>query len=247
MKRLCALHGALRNGLRGGYGIQFRRAAARLYIETIWRTRSKQADTFTSAAVSHWEMVISRYQGKTTLTVLGPETKATSAAGPADAEFVGIKFKLGSFTPHLPVSRLVDGLTVLPKASRRAVWLQGSAVYLPDFDDADVFTERLVRDGLLVRDPVVDAVLQGEPHRFSPRTAQRRFLTATGLTYSAVQQINGLDSRRHLPSWLRRPAAPHEVPQAADRTDARADRARRQDDVAVVFVQDTPPSAALGC
>lgn len=159
------------------------------YVEAIWRTRSDQPGIFTSSAVSHWEMVLTRHQGRTTLTVRGPETKATPAYGPADAEFVGIKFKLGSFMPHLPVSNLVNGSIVLPGASHRAFWLHGSAVQLPNFDDAEVFVEWLVGDGLLVRDPLVHTVLQGEPHQLSARTAQRRFLNATGLTHSAVQQI----------------------------------------------------------
>lgn len=159
------------------------------FVETIWRTHSEQPGTFTSPAVSHWEMVVTRYQGATTLTVRGPETRATPADGPADAEFVGITFKLGTFMPYMPVSKLVDAAVTLPRAARHSFWLQGSALDLPDFDYADVFVEKLVRDGLLVCDPVVNAVLRDEPHELSLRTAQRRFLNATGLTHNAVRQI----------------------------------------------------------
>jgi methylphosphotriester-DNA--protein-cysteine methyltransferase len=46
-----------------------------------------------------------------------------------------------------------------------------------------------VRDGLLVREPVVQAALQGQLKDQSLRTAQRHFLRTTGLTHSAVRQI----------------------------------------------------------
>jgi AraC-like DNA-binding protein len=46
-----------------------------------------------------------------------------------------------------------------------------------------------VREELLVREPVVDAVLQNRPLELSLRTVQRRFLHATGLTRGAFDQI----------------------------------------------------------
>jgi len=46
-----------------------------------------------------------------------------------------------------------------------------------------------VREGLLVRDPIVDAVLQGHPQALSIRSLQYRFLQATGLTHKGIQQI----------------------------------------------------------
>jgi AraC-like DNA-binding protein len=53
----------------------------------------------------------------------------------------------------------------------------------------ETFVDRLVRDGLLVREPVVDAALQGQLSDLSLRSVQRRFLRATGLTHGAVCQI----------------------------------------------------------
>ncbi len=48
---------------------------------------------------------------------------------------------------------------------------------------------RGLRDGLLIREPIVDAALQGQLKELSRRTIQRRFLRATGLTLSYVRQI----------------------------------------------------------
>src|SRR5689334_7860870 len=134
-------------------------------------------------------MVVTRQYGKTMLTVRGPETKATPLRCSADGEWLGIRFKLGTVMPHLPASNLVDGAVNLPDAGRRSFWLHRSAWQFPDFEDADTFVARLVRDGLLIREPVVHAVLRNQPTDLSLRTAQRYFLRTTGLTHSAVRQI----------------------------------------------------------
>jgi AraC-like DNA-binding protein len=160
------------------------------FVEKVWRTQSDHAGSFISTAASHWEMVITRYKGKTTLTVRGPETKATPADYPADAEFFGIVFKHGTFMPHLPLVKLLDrNDATLPEATSKSFWLHDSAWQIPDFENADTFVTKLVREELLVREPVVEAVLQNRPLEMSLRSVQRRFLYATGLTRGAFDQI----------------------------------------------------------
>ena len=159
------------------------------FVERIWRAHSEHAGPFSSIAMSHWEMVVTRHQDKTTLTVRGPETKATPLHCPADGEWLGIRFKLGTVMPHLPASNLVDGDVNLPNAASQSFWLHGSAWQFPDFENADTFVDWLVRDGLIVREPVVEAALQGQLKDLSIRTARRHFLRTTGLTQSAVRQI----------------------------------------------------------
>ena len=159
------------------------------FVERIWRAHSERAGSFISVAASHWEMVVTRQNGQTMLTVRGPETKATPLHCSADGEWLGIRFKLGIVMPHLPASHLVNGAVNLPDASSRSFWLHRSAWQFPDFDNADTFVDRLVRDGLLIREPVVQAALQGELKDLSVRTAQRHFLRTTGLTHRVVRQI----------------------------------------------------------
>jgi AraC-like DNA-binding protein len=159
------------------------------FVERIWRAHSERAGSFISVAASHWEMVVTRQNGQAMLTVRGPETKATPLDCSADGAWLGIRFKLGTVMPHLPTSHLVDGAVNLPDAGSRSFWLHGSAWQFPDFDTADTFVERLVRDELLVCEPVVQAALQHELKDRSLRTAQRHFLRTTGLTHSTVRQI----------------------------------------------------------
>jgi helix-turn-helix protein len=166
------------------------RSANSSFVDMVWRTHSERAGTFTSVAVSNWEMVITTFNGKTMITARGPETKASEADFPADAEFFGITFKLGTFMPHLPIKTLLDRQdATLPEASSNSFWLQGSAWELPTFENADVFVDRLIRRGILVRDPVVEAAIRGHTPDMSIRSLQYRFLHATGLTHKTIQQI----------------------------------------------------------
>jgi AraC-like DNA-binding protein len=158
-------------------------------VKAIWKSQSLGVDTFSSIAVSQWEMVITKQHGSTTISVRGPETKATPAISSEEHETIGIRFNLGVFMPYLPVSDLVDGAVNLPEAAFKSFWLYGSAWEFPTFDNADAFIDKLVRDGLLVHEPIVDIALQNQGADLSVRSVQRRFLRATGLTLGAVSQI----------------------------------------------------------
>ncbi len=161
-----------------------------LYVERIWYSRSERASSFVSIANTHWEMVVSRQEGRTIMTVRGPETRATPAYCPPDAEFFGITFRPGAVMPMLPAKRLMDRSDVnLPEAGGKSFWLNGRAWDFPDVENADTFVDWLVRDGLLVYDPIVGAVLQGKTVEMSLRTVQRRMLEATGLTHNTFYQI----------------------------------------------------------
>jgi len=173
-----------------GFVLEDVRSADSPLVQKVWRMQSGSAGAFTSVAASNWEMVISTIDGETTVTARGPETRASEADYPAGAEFFGIVFELGAFMPHLPISTLLDRQDpTLPEASGRSFWLHGSAWELPTFENADVFVDRLVRRGILVRDPAVDAVLRGHRPDLSARSLQYRFLRATGLPQKTIRQI----------------------------------------------------------
>ena len=130
------------------------------FVEVIWRNHSESGGQFISMATSHWQMVVTKHQGKTKLTVRGPETKATSAYCPPGAEHFGIYFKHGVVMPQLPASQYRDGMVDLPEARSDSFWLNGSAWQFPNYENADTFVDRLVRGGLLIREPVVDTALR---------------------------------------------------------------------------------------
>jgi AraC-like DNA-binding protein len=160
------------------------------FVERVWRCHSEGAAPFLSIAASRCELVVSRLGGKISVTMRGPETRATPMGNcPGDGEWIGILFKLGTFLPQLPTSTLLDTGVDLPLVSRNSFALSGFTWQLPDYENADTFVDWLVRKGLLARDPVVDATLQGHLKNRSLSTIQRRFLRTTGLTQNQVRQI----------------------------------------------------------
>ncbi len=163
------------------------RASSSPFIERTWRTTSVPEKRFISVAATHWEIVFTKQDGSTTLTVRGPETKATTAPIPQGAEFFGIHFARGAFIPRLPLVDLVDGELTIRGRARFS--LGGDVWQFPDFDDAELLVERLVRNETVVLDPVVSAALDGSCTDLSERSVQRRILRATGVTHRTIKQI----------------------------------------------------------
>jgi hypothetical protein len=160
------------------------------FIERVWSSYSERAGPFLSVASSHWEIVISRLQGQSIVTVRGPETLPTQVQCPADGEWVAIRFKAGTFMPRFPVCQLVNNFGInFPQVSKRYFLLEGARWELPTFDNAESFVGQLVNKGLISRDPEVTAVLQNGPTSLSTRSAQRHFLQITGMTHQTMRQI----------------------------------------------------------
>ncbi|HKQ97344.1 MAG TPA: AraC family transcriptional regulator [Candidatus Polarisedimenticolia bacterium] len=159
-------------------------------IERVWRSRSERAGTFQSIAACHWEMVVVRHDGRTSLIVRGPETRATMADFPAHGEWFAIRFRLGSFMPLLRPGALRDRNDVmLPDAASRSFWLNGSAWDYPTFENAETFVKRLANAGLVAEDRLVGDSLHRPARQPGTRTEQRRFLQVTGLTRGAIRLI----------------------------------------------------------
>ena len=161
------------------------------HISMAWQTHSdpKPDEAFMSVAMTHWQMVVTRQAGATWVSVQGPETKAQAAPVPADAEFFGIQFSLGTYLPRVDMRTLVGRSSTLRPASPTSIWLDASTWELPRPHNADVFVDRLVRAGLLVHDPVVPEALAGDVPGLSTRSVERRVARATGLTRGTIRQI----------------------------------------------------------
>lgn len=159
-------------------------------IEEVWSGHSARSGSFTSLAVSRSELVVTRSQGEVSVVLRGPESQASAALTPADAEFFGITFRLGVYFPSLPPAQLLDRHAVL-STTPNSFWLHDRALPIPDPGDADAFVDRLVRLGLLHAEPTAVPLLSGEltGRAASLRTLQRRFLKATGLSQRAVLSI----------------------------------------------------------
>jgi hypothetical protein len=160
------------------------------WVDTVWTCSSEQVTTMTSVAGVHWGLVFWEQDGRAYTSLTGPETRTDTAPVPLGATFTGIEFAVGTSLRSVPTPSLVDGGVVLPDTTRRTFRLGGGRWETPGPDDAEALVERLVRAGVVVRDPLVAEVLRGHRPAISVRTVERRFRAATGLTRGAVYQID---------------------------------------------------------
>ncbi|MEV4011132.1 helix-turn-helix domain-containing protein [Nonomuraea angiospora] len=161
------------------------------YIERVYRSEGvTTVKRMHSVANSNWELVVWEYCGRAHVAIRGPETSPTTVDMSPEGSAFGIIFAHGAAMPHLPVQGLVDSAVLSPHVTSDTFVLQGEEWELPGFDNAEVFVDRLVRAGILVRDPLVTDVVAGDDApRLSARSVQRRVVAATGLTQGAIRQI----------------------------------------------------------
>jgi hypothetical protein len=159
------------------------------YVEAIWRGWAGSNYAPVCPASNRWHLLFLRQNGRVKVSVEGPLTRATPVTQAEGTEWFGVTFPLGTFLPSVPVRNLLDGRAILPLAAKTSFKLAGSNFQFPDYENVEMFVDRLVRDDLLVSDGIVKAVLAGRPPEMSLRTVRRRFLFATGLTCKAIEQI----------------------------------------------------------
>ena len=166
------------------------RASDSPWIDTVWTCRSPRVTEMTSVATETLGLVFWEQDGRRSAAITGPETGTGTAPVPEGAAFVGIQFAVGVSLRFLATPALVDQGIELPDVTRRTFRLGGGRWETPAPDDAEALVDRLARDGVIARDPLVAAALR-DGHRppVSDRTLERRFRAATGLTRGAVRQI----------------------------------------------------------
>ena len=227
------------------------------YVERVWRSQSHSAGVFLSVAASHFEIAVTRHRGLIFLTVRGPETRATPAECPAEGEWLGIRFRLGTFMPAFMPGDLKDRRDVtLPGAATRSFWLCGSAWDTP-------ISRMRIRSwrGSRGRESSC-ATLPSKP-RWStslaacrsdrrsgafcarPESPTARFDKSSAPGMHDSPDTGRLDPRHGLRRRLLRSGPPHPIRENPDWPDAGGDQPRQA--AAVVFIQNSAAAANLRC
>lgn len=136
-----------------------------------------------------WDLVVRRVKGRIELLQTGLITRPVELTYRAGDEYLSISFKPGVFMPRLPGKRMIDRGLLHPTPSSRTFWLEQSELEIPTFSNAEGLIDRLVRRELIVRDEIVEGVVDGRPRAIHPRSVQRHFLEAMGLTAKRLEQI----------------------------------------------------------
>lgn len=160
-------------------------------VDLVWSTKSgDDMPSFISIAEHQLEMVITKQESKMSFTIRGPETLASIAPVPKNAEILGIIFRFGTFLNPIHMAQLVDNSHDALLACHNAVWLGSDTWEIPTFDNVDDFITALFRDDVIAYDPLIEQTLSQEDQLgLSLRTLQRRFLKATGITHKLYEQM----------------------------------------------------------
>ncbi len=165
------------------------RASDSPLVERITRVRFEADWRGETTPDGCWDIVVRRVGGRVELLQTGLITRPVELAYDAGDEYLSISFKPGVFMPQLPGKRMVDRGLLRPTPSPRTFWLNRDELEIPTFDNAEGLVDRLVRRELLVRDEIVEGVVEGRPRAIHPRSVQRHFLDATGVTAKRLEQI----------------------------------------------------------
>ena len=136
-----------------------------------------------------WDIVVIQRAQGTMVLQTGLTSKPVQLRSSPGDTYVTISFKPGVFMPRTPGSSMVDRGLVRPATSTRSFAVDGETLEIPTFDNAEGLVDRLVRRGLLARDALVESVVQGRPMAATPRSVQRHFLLALGMTPRQFGQI----------------------------------------------------------
>ncbi len=160
------------------------------YIEIIWRGQFDDDYAPVCPADVRWNLLFSKYNnGEVQVTVEGATTQHVPKYRPIGAEFLVIKFRQGVFMPNLPVANLVNRDALLAGAANNRFCLNDFTWQLPDFENVESFVDRLVKEDILLCDPIIAGTLENKVLDVSSRTIRRRFLRSTGLTPKLIEQI----------------------------------------------------------
>lgn len=146
------------------------------------------------------ELVFTRLPGFLAVTLRGPVSKGSTVECPPNGEWLAIRFRLGTYLPRVSTAALIDHQDLqLPVLSGRRFWFGDLTWEIPNYENAEVFVERLAAAGVIARSHATDAAVEGDVAWMSQRSVQRHFRRVTGMTFSSYQQIQ---RARHAASML---------------------------------------------
>lgn len=166
------------------------RCASHPYVDAIWHKMVPEAAYWVSAD-GCWDIIFAKEpEGTTWVFISGPMTRARLVRHMAGTKLLGIRFKASVYMPGLLPGAMIDQhMSLDGDLTCSSLWLEVVQYYVPCYENAESFVEKLCRNNVLVRDAVVDNSLQGRPTMLSPRSVQRHFALTSGVTRNFLEQV----------------------------------------------------------
>lgn len=168
---------------------ELRRIEGSSFVEKVVLTRFNSDAEAPMHPDGCWDFAIIKSRQRVCVLRTGITTRTVVCQQQAGDEILAISFKPGTFMPQFPGQRMVDHAVVLESSGACSFRLGSTSYEIPNFDNADVFVEHLVRDGLISRNRTVESILKGDSRRMSERTLQRHFLATMGITYKRFTML----------------------------------------------------------
>jgi AraC-like DNA-binding protein len=136
-----------------------------------------------------WDLVFMKRSGTLQALHTGLITKPVDLGYMPGDEYLAITFRAGVFMPKVAAGSMVDrGVSLgVPVAGR--FHLGAETLEVPSFENAEAMVKLLISRGVLALDAVVDDVVHERAKAVEPRTVQRHFERAVGVTAKQLSVI----------------------------------------------------------
>jgi len=165
------------------------RVAGSPYVHSISRIIHMQDNIGTATPDGCWDLVVLKRKERIYFFRTGILTQAIPLRREAGDELLTISLRVAFFMPHMAARQLINKAFSFPLFNNRTCCMNGNLIELPNFENAELFIDKLVSVGILVKDNEIACALEGRLQTKSSRTLRRRFLVTTGLTQNYIQQI----------------------------------------------------------
>lgn len=159
-------------------------------LECVWQARATRDERYLAPAVEYWDLWFARERGGDLRAGLaGPNLGHRWIRSSIGEHSWGIQLKAHVVLPGVSKVLLLGGEQAL-EVEAGHVMLAEHAVPVPDFEELERFTDRLVELDILRSDDDVHRMLSGDHVGYSERQRQRRVRAATGLTRKQIEQLS---------------------------------------------------------
>ena len=158
------------------------------FVEAVTNWVIGDEDRSIAAPDGCWDLLVLKQDGRTNILLTGQTTRAVALPFAPGDEIMTISFKASAFLTLIPAAAMLDRAMLLPK-TRYRFELASDVFEVPTFENAEAFVQSLIKKEQIWQDEAVEEVLRNDPLSYSPRSIQRRFRRATGMTQNYFHQI----------------------------------------------------------
>lgn len=159
-------------------------------LECVWQARATRDERYLVPAVEYWDLWFAREPDGTVLAgLIGPTLGHRWIRSTIGEHSWGIQLKAHVVLPGASKLLLRGGEQLLAVHAGN-VTIAEHSIPVPEFEDLERFTDRLLELDVLRDDGHVRRMLSGDDAGYSERQRQRRVRAVTGLTRKQIEQLS---------------------------------------------------------